>query len=106
MTRAEPSRRTNVRSAAVGPMFAAVGVVFFASAAYGQPKAPDAQAPEPQAEPPAGNATGSDLGSEDLSLFDLLNMKVSIASRTTEAQVDSPSSVATFTEQDIRNMGV
>ncbi len=41
-----------------------------------------------------------------LSLTDLLNVEVEIASKTKETVADAPSSVTVFTQDEIRNMGI
>lgn len=42
----------------------------------------------------------------EMSLEDLLNVKVTIASKVAETASDSPSSVTVFTQSDIRDMGI
>ncbi|MCP4149284.1 MAG: TonB-dependent receptor [bacterium] len=42
----------------------------------------------------------------DMSLDDLLNIKVSVASKSEEKVEDAPSSVTVFTQEDIRQMGI
>jgi outer membrane receptor protein involved in Fe transport len=73
--------------------------------------------PVPQPSQPVQNATsaplpysaqeGDDsLSNLELSLEDLLNIKVTLASKTAETVAEAPSAIAVFTREDIRRMGV
>lgn len=47
-----------------------------------------------------------DMNFEDMSLEDLLNVEVTVASKNEETAADAPSSVSVFTRAEIQNMGI
>ncbi|MCP4218475.1 MAG: hypothetical protein GY765_27825, partial [bacterium] len=59
--------------------------------------------------PLSGRETTQEVKIEDvveMSLDDLLNVKVTVASKSEEKIDDAPSSVTVFTSKDIREMGI